>query len=512
MTATNWRKGPWTMPAIALLLGILFDQLFFKSAPGASFPLYVLVALGCGWLVARNAGIVLPRRVWLLAVAAALSALFLVLRDSELLLMLDVLTTFYVMLWITHAIREPAPRGDPLVYYIQNAVVVPFRYLGGMFHVLENILHTAFKVKMSPHHEQIIRGLILALPLAAIFIGLFASADIVFNEYLTTLFDLNIEDETIIRFIEISFVTAFFIGALGYATEVDHAQGNAEEAEKDTDQRKTPTSLAGRVEGLVVLSCITSIFLIFIFVQVNYLFGGADNIERFGYTYAQYARKGFFELIAVAVIAFAVMWWLERAGVRDGWSTDLKFRLLMSGLVLQVMVVIASSFKRLLLYENAYGFTVMRLYSHLFTAVLTVIFLLFLYKIWRTWSDDGFILAGFVCVAAFLIPMNAVNLEEFIVEQNLMRYERTGDLDVQYLSTLSADPVPLLYKAFNGLEGEKKAELGGLLYARTEALARFEGQDWRSYNYSRTMARKLLTSHAGEFKRYKDQQPVPYWD
>src|SRR5690606_28461555 len=106
------------------------------------------------------------------------------------------------------------------------------------------------------------------------------------------------------------------------------------------------------------------LFLFFVLVQFRYLFGGAGMIEVTpGLTYAEYARRGFFELVAASALVLPLLlvgdWLFDHRGPRDGWI----FRALSLLLILLVLVVMASAFHRMRLYLGAYGMTEPRLYA-----------------------------------------------------------------------------------------------------------------------------------------------------
>ena len=59
----------------------------------------------------------------------------------------------------------------------------------------------------------------------------------------------------------------------------------------------------GFTESSIILGSVNLLFAFFVAVQFKYFFGGQANITLDGYTFAEYARKGFGELITVAVIS-----------------------------------------------------------------------------------------------------------------------------------------------------------------------------------------------------------------
>ena len=113
-----------------------------------------------------------------------------------------------------------------------------------------------------------------------------------------------------------------------------------------------------------------------------------------------------------------------------------------------VAVILVSAFQRLLLYEAAYGFTRLRAYTHIFMLWLGVLLLV-------TAFLEGFgqlryfALAPFLVCLGFGLTLNIVNVDAFIVRQNLAPPCIKHELDAAYLASLSDDAAPALFEASN---------------------------------------------------------------
>ena len=101
-------------------------------------------------------------------------------------------------------------------------------------------------------------------------------------------------------------------------------------------------------------------------IQFQYFFGGQTNIGVQGYTYAEYARRGFGELVAVAFFSLLLFLGLSAIVKRQNPAQRWVFSGLGLGMVALVGVMLVSAFQRLLLYEAAYGFSRLRMYTHVF--------------------------------------------------------------------------------------------------------------------------------------------------
>jgi uncharacterized protein DUF4153 len=224
-------------------------------------------------------------------------------------------------------------------------------------------------------------------------------------------------------------------------------------------------------------------------VQLRYLFGGKDLVEaRAHLTYAQYARHGFFELLAVSALVLLVLLAVDALLRRSPGRRTHGARLLSAGLVALVFVVMASALQRMRLYEQVYGLTELRLYAIGIILWLGVVFVWFSMTVLRgrrSLFAVGAVAAGFVATAI----LNAANPDALIARTNL---DRPG-VDVAYVAGLSDDAVPELLEALPGLRPEVRRPLAIELLGRSEW-----GGDWRSFNLARARARSLLASHHEE--------------
>ena len=162
----------------------------------------------------------------------------------------------------------------------------------------------------------VVRGLMLAAPIVLLFGLLFASADAVFASLAMTALSLPIDlDLTDVgqRTIVVAVVAWCAAGLLALAAgglpalipgpsypaaPPARSLGAASAADLASGGRPIAT-----IEAATVLFAVDALFAAFVALQLAYLFGGRDTLAVAGLTYSDYARRGFFELVAVAVLA-----------------------------------------------------------------------------------------------------------------------------------------------------------------------------------------------------------------
>lgn len=198
-------------------------------------------------------------------------------------------------------------------------------------------------------------------------------------------------------------------------------------------------------EWITAVAALDALFLAFVLVQLTVLFGGHRQVlETTGLTYAQYARGGFFQLVAVAFLTLAVIAGVVRFGEADQRERTW-MKLLLGGLCALTLVILASAMKRMNLYEEVYGFTRLRLLVDATILWLAGMFALVMIA-GAVWKGAWLPRAALGLTAVAVLGLNLVDPDALIAERNIGRLERTGNIDLDYLATLSPDAVPVLVR------------------------------------------------------------------
>lgn len=295
----------------------------------------------------------------------------------------------------------------------------------------------------------ILRGVLLAVPVLLIFGLLLGSADPIFGQYLENFFEwLKIDD-----WLEFAF-RVFYILVLGvlFSGLLLHAFSQKRRYHRPAEGSGSFKPFVGKIETYTVLGLVVLLFGAFLMVQMRYFFGGDTNINVSGYTYAEYARKGAEELIVVAVLALGLYQVLHTVTKLNSKHDRLILHILMTVLILEVLLMLLSSYQRLMLYETAYGFTRIRVRTHLFILWLAALLALVVLMEWVGKSDRFFPVLLAVSFG-FVVSQGFLNIDQHIVQQNLARLEGElpadawQELDHYHLSTLSDDAVPAMLLA-----------------------------------------------------------------
>jgi hypothetical protein len=480
---------------ISLILGILFDYFFYDKIPGVSFPLYVILIIAGLFVITKLFKKRINKEVYFLLVLLIFFSTMVFVRSSGLLTLLNIIATLILLLIITQ-ISFGNKIKDFLFEDYVKIFFLPFKFIPSLFQSLSNLFSQQEIKEERKVLPQIVQGILMAIPVLFVFLLLFSSADLIFQKVLTNFFNIDNTLEVFLRFILILIVTVIFVGAYAYSFR--------DKSSQTSKKQNIKNYTIGKIENSILLGSVNLLFFVFILVQFTYLFGGESNISAQGFTYAEYARRGFFELIAVAIISLFLLLVIEKYVIKEKTEHMLGFKILSTFLIIQVILIMASAFTRLSLYEQAYGFTVLRLYSHAFIILLATIFCLLLYKIHKDRQENTFTLRAFSAIILFLVVMNFLNPDAFIARRNIERFEVTGKLDLLYLSQLSDDAVPVIIDLLNIPNEEIRKSVAHELYWHAQERDSLYFSKWQSFNMSRVRADKILNSKIQELEIYKN--------
>lgn len=241
----------------------------------------------------------------------------------------------------------------------------------------------------------------------------------------------------------------------------------------------------------------------------QYFFGGTTNIHIDGFTYAEYARRGFGELVAVAFFALLMLLTFSAITKRETETQRKIFSGLGVTLVALLLVMLLSAYQRLGLYEAAYGFSRLRAYTHVFLIWLGLLLVVtIVLEILR--KERMFTFAMLVAALGFAMTLPILNVDAFIVNQNVQREisaqaNDSVDLDAYYFLNLSDDAVPALVKAFqtpslpDSVREKVGASLACIQYARAIDDREYS---WQSFQFARLNADNALASIKTDLKGY----------
>ncbi|MFC4810267.1 DUF4153 domain-containing protein [Paenibacillus sp. GCM10023250] len=507
-----WQRRYDNLALLALLFGILSQYVFVGNGFNVSVPIFVAAFYGLFFYAVRGriggferwrgqtkSGWLLTLPVGLLSLTFALFA-----DDDFRTLNLFILPALIAAQTVLLTRNSDKPWFRPRFYgdVLTLALVQPFAYVAVPFGLLANRLmpkpegggrRTAGKAR------RIAIGLLLAAPPLLVVTVLLATADQIFGDLIWRVPSLLLRADAFEGAARIIVGAWFALYAFCYLWALLFNRSDPQAAElKRTLWLEAETETSGAAEkrepfgfdpltANTLLISFNAVYLVFAAIQFSYLFGAANGLLPDGAAYADYARQGFAQLVAVAVINLLLLLGGLHA-VRQGSPLERRARRLsLSLLVGFTVVMLVSAFSRLSLYEDAYGFTRTRLLVHGFMIILCFVLAVSLIRIWR----DRFPLAkSYIAIGlAAYVAFNYANLDRMIAAKNAERYEASGNIDMAYMMTLSADAVPPLLQ----LRDRHPEGVEGLEVVFASIRERSEGSGgWPAWNRSKSRALREL--------------------
>ena len=453
-------RMPVRLAQTAVFLGFMADWLFYGKPLGLSLLLFVVLVVGGLWWNGRREAVQPAKQnLWLLLPLFFFASMAM-LRTNSTLTTLNVLAVLCLLAYLAFFYAAGRVENLNLLGY----ALLPMRVFGYSLALSAPVIKpTVQEIKKDGNGRRrllpLLRGLLLALPVLLVFTMLLSSADLIFADYVEQLFSLDIFNrmgEWIWRGILILLMSVLFTGGLALA--LTRRATDEEQSELERGLATLPSHFSlGFIETSTILVLVNMLFAAFVGIQFTYLFGGAANVTEAGYTYADYARRGFFELLTVAILTMLLVLGLNWLSRRENKGQIRLFNGLGSVLIGLVLMLLVSAWRRMALYEAAFGYTELRLTVYVCMAWLALMLAWFLLTLWV--RPDRFAIGALVAVMGFVATLNLINPDAFIARQNLARYEQTGDLDAAYLAGLSDDAVPQLVRGLGLTVGDAETQL-----------------------------------------------------
>lgn len=477
----------------SLMLSILCVALFYGKNLGISVLLFVLVLLAITICVLNKHKKVKNKVGYLLTIPIVLlSSTYAIYQNAffQVTNILVMIILYNVMLiWLL----TPKYQLEFLLKRIFHLIIKPFTYIkqtcngfGKVFQVTQK----KEKSKKAKSIEQIAIGITVALPILIIVIALLCSADNEFANQMGSIFGDLFKNavlllrnqkcfDIIAKIIITCALTIYFISfIINIVSRSPYKKGQ----EKGFNIQIETTILN------TVVTILNIIYFLFCKIQITNLFAKIATNE--GIDYANYAREGFFQLMAVSIINFAMII-ITTKNTKQSSNMQIYYRKAMN-LILAVAntIILISAFIRMNLYGQEYGYTFLRLlvYFALITeGLLTLPTLVYIisnkFSPWKSY---------FVIVTVMYVIMNFSNINKIIATQNVNKYLNDGkEIDVSYLTKTKTDGLEQVIELYKKIDDEY---LKGRIerYFANLKLQLQEENNIIEWNYSKWKAKTLL--------------------
>jgi hypothetical protein len=496
----------------ALLLGVAGDALLREASWGANMAVWSIAIVVALFTLAKRRYDTVPAEARWLAIPAVVLSLMFAWRDADSLAAYNTLVligTFALLATAVAGGMRGSVLGSRVRDVVQSVVEVGVGTVLGMLPLV--LSDVSFRqVAGARGASRVIAGVraaLIAIPLLLVFGGLFASADPVFARIIGDVFRLDAE--VIASHLVIGGILSWIVGGFLRASVLSAGRAPWHVPLLD--------GALGLTEVSVALGSLVLLFAAFVGVQLRYFFGGDTLVQATaGMSYADYARRGFFELVTVSALVLPVLLSANTLLRRESPRADGAYRVLATTLITLLAVIMYSAFARMRLYQSVYGMSVDRLYATVFMAWLAVVFVWFAATVLRG-RGRRFVAGVLVSGWATLIAVNVANPVGVVAAANVARADRGKALDVSYIQSLGADAAPALATylvrkpltppaewittvADSAASGDSGAEPDGFT-ARCNAARHLldnwgpaSSKDWRSWTLGRANARRAVAA------------------
>lgn len=510
-----------------LIYACFYAFCMFKNASGITFPFFMAGSLLFLCFTLAKLEITLRKGSAFYMISMMLLAVSTFCTDDSKIIALNKTAIFLLMmsLLLNQFYKTNAWRLGKYLGSIFELMILSLGEMGRPFSDGMNYYRTQGKKNKTFWNGVL--GVVIAVPLLLVVLGLLSAADALFRQMTTDFLDFIQPDNifnVICRIIFMFFASYMLTSFLCQRTFKEEVK----------DKRKGEPVLA-----ITITSLLSLIYILFSGIQIFGLFLGKMQLPE-GYTYAMYAREGFFQLLTVSVLNLVIV-----LGAMNYFRESKVLKVILTVMSLCTFVMIASSAMRMIIYIRYYYMTFLRIFVLWALVVLFLLFVGVIVSIYRekfplfqysvvvvtvlyvalSFSHPDYIIAKINVANA---PHEMVELESDETEGSTkgentenLEYGDTffsspfflGDYytDYTFLSDLSADAAPVIldymrelgydlsvYEEENIWESPKVQEnrrwrLAGFGYYYLENMQeRLEGLNWRAFNISRYMAKLNL--------------------
>mgnify|MGYP004657834121 FL=1 len=389
----------------------------------------------------------------------------------------------------------------------------PFKYVGGVFYSLFGIKNKEGKSNSS---VIVIAGIACAVPCAIIMICLLMKGDIAFEWMMqkTVFGDLSRLGGSFVLGIlmfSIVFTVLFALGSKMYAPL----------------PREGQRELKGAISHTAVNSffgVLSVVYILFILSQLAYFFSAFSGVLPKEFTYADYARRGFFDMCRVSAlnllfIALALM--LTKKNEKGALPPSTRIFTLCAALFSVMLTAISAA--KMIMYIQNYGLTVLRVSTSVFMLWLFIVTLLISIRILNARFSYMKILS--IVTAVILFCVSFVGINTTVSKYNYYRYSSgiSDKIDVYTIYGLTGGAgVPELIKLAKSEDStvaeEAKINLAAIFtdyyewHGDAESSTRYSEPDFTEYCFETERNAALLKKNYDLFSRYIGYENLAYYD
>lgn len=472
---------------ISAMFSLFYLFCLYENPMGITFPLYIAGCIALYFIFIRRLHLTFKMDSCFYLICAFLLAVSTCITDNNWILVCNA-----IGIWLLFGITMLHNAYDDNLWriskYSASLIALFFGIIGNLFTPFTHYARYK-KEHESPTEKSSLKyiciGLLITIPLLFIILLLLSSADLIFGNMIENLFHSIAISGKSIKMLFIFFIILLLTYSClytNYHKTFDETQADKKEGEP--------------LIGITFTSIIAAVYLLFCAIQVLYIFSGGRLLPS-GYTYASYARQGFFQLLFVCIINL-VMVMLCLSLFRE--NKILKMILTIISACTYIMT--ASSAYRMLLYIHAYHLT--RLRFIVLAALLAIAFLLF--GVIKSIYKNDFPLFKYctAVISVIYVLLSLSRMDAVIAEYNIKQEGLDQIQYKNYITTLSADAADIILK-----EAKDCPEIPNWVESQLNyyfnKISKYPDMNLRTFNLSRYRGKKAAADAGNDFNPYREK-------
>lgn len=415
-----YTKSDIVISIISFILGYLFIKWIFTTSLGLGACAFTIILIGVSifYLFAKKVKITLPSMIFI-SITAIFSSVFVLSANHFIKGLVMIYVIFSSVYWFYYTCNkhdESIINDMFIFYFIKSILIMPFSCCFYIYDAFSRM----FKInKPKKNLLYIILGILCTIIPSLIIINLLMDADMMFNNIIQNIGRIkffNLGDFRIeLLYLIISLPVAMYIFGILYS--------NTENMYPEILSRDANNNIINKLKftpELIVYTAVTPICLIYVlffFSQSAYFMSAFSNIIPAGYSYAEYARQGFFELCSVVIINACIIIFIAVI-TKSKRPNILKTYIITISIF--TLMLIATALSKMIMYINNYGLTLKRVYSSWFMILLACIFILLIVKQFA--KKMNFFLIAFIIFIILFSVLIFCDIDAVIAQYNIENY------------------------------------------------------------------------------------------
>lgn len=284
---------------------------------------------------------------------------------------------------------------------------------------------------------KVMLGLLCAIPVLIIVVPLLISSDDAFSGMMSSIFSNSGNAFLTVLKVVFGAIVSMFVISYGFSLKYNRTA-------------KTRESQFKGIESVCIISFLSAIalcYLLYLFSQLAYFFSAFSGfLPNDKITYAEYARKGFFEMCVIAVINLGVVFLSMLLAKKQNGKVNVGIRMTATFISVFTLIIIATAISKMVLYINEFGMTVLRVTTSAFMIFLAVVFIAVILRIYV--NKINIVKTALITAGIAVLLLGTANVNAVCARYNYESYKegRLDTIDIETLYNLGDEGIPYVVK------------------------------------------------------------------